>query len=899
MRIDDLRQLDDGADLDADVCVVGSGPAGWAIATELSGSGLRVVIAESGGLDREPASEALNAIHDVGTPTFNGRTRALGGTSRTWFGRCIPLAGIDLERRPWVPASGWPLTARDLDPYVARAAERLGATLWSDGERPPPRGWPAPLPAIDPSRLSAVWWQDTVPLDSAAALARERSSGVRVLLHATVTQLVTDGSAKVLESVEVACAPDRRATIRTRLAILCAGGLENARILLYSDRVRPAGLGNDRDLVGRYLMDHPRDPAVPVRIDPRDERPFRRLFGPHRLTVATGRRHGFRLGFALDDGLQRSQELLHTAAIVEEIGAEDDPVAAILRLRDGDRGPRRADARRIAAAPLRSMRAVRAMARDEVSPRAVQTLGFELISEQLPDPDSRVRLARERDRLGLPLAEIDWRTHELELCSQVVLAHEIAAALPGLGLARPALAEWLLQRGGGRPRLTDGCHPAGTTRMARDPGQGVVDGDCRVHGMENLYVAGSSVFPTAGHANPTLTIVALAIRLADHVRATLAPRRPAPPAGTARPPQVAVTGATGFIGGRLTEALLDGGARVTCLVRGAGRGRAGPRARAARVDMRSPSEVRAAIGGAGAVFHCAYDWTDESFNLAALRSLIDACVDGGVRLVHLSSFMVYHRSGAGVRTERAPRVAGGAGYPAVKAALESEIRRAVSERGLAATILQPTNVYGPHSRMWTERPADMLRFGTVVLPAPGDGPISLVHVDDLVAAMLAAWRRDRDRGESFIIDGADTPSWREFYAAVAAVIGVRGAELRDPAEIRRESTVAARLRRLAGDPAHLAHALWLRAPSRRAMERAVGAAPPAVRSKLVAFLDQPCERWLRARHLPDLEFTRSRVTYSSEKARRLLGYEPRLDFASGMAETAPYLEQYVRFAYRS
>jgi len=891
MRIDDLRQLDDGTRLEADVCIVGTGPAGWTIADELSGSGLRVLMLESGGLDEEPEVAALNRIRDLGTPTFNGRTRALGGTSRTWFGRCIPLGEIDLEERSWVPSSGWPLSADELKPYVVRAAERLGASLWSGDGPPPPPGWPAPLPEVDRTRLSRVWWQDTVPLDAGAALARDRVGDAHVLLHATVTQLHAGPHARALESVEVACAPDHRATIRARAAILCAGGIENARILLCSDRVSPGGLGNGHDLVGRHLIDHPRDPTIPVRVARGDEAAFRGLFGPHRLAVAGGERHGFRLGFAVSAELQRREGLLNAAAIVERIESPRDPVPALLRLRDRDLARRRSDARQIAGAPIATLRALRAMARDEPSAGPVEALGFELISEQVPDPESRVRLGRERDRLGLPVAEVDWRVHELERRSQAALAREIATALPRLGLSRPALAAWLTDRDERPVHFTDGCHPAGTTRMARDPRRGVVDPDCMVHGIENLYVAGSSVFPTAGHANPTLAIVALAIRLADRIRATIGPRRAA--ARRAEPATV-VTGATGFIGGRLTRALLDAGGRVRCPVRDGGERRLPAGAEPVRVDMRSPSAVHAAIEGARTVFHCAYDFSSEAWNEIALRRLIDACARRGARLVHLSSFMVYDRSGSGARTEQAPYVSSGEGYPAVKRALEAEIRRAVREQGLDASILQPTNVYGPFSRLWTERPADMLRFGTVVLPEPGDGRVSLVHVDDVVAALLAAGRRKEAAGATFILDGADTPSWRVFYEAVAAAIGIPGPELRPVAEIRRESRLPARLGRLARDPVRLARALWLTSPGRRALEHAIGRLPLAARHRLTHFLEEPSERWRGIRHLPDLEFTLSKATFSSERARRELGFSPRR-FAAGMADTGPYLERYVRF----
>jgi len=522
MSIDDLRIIGGDAPIETDLCLIGSGPAGWAIAEELRESGLRILMLESGGHELDPDTDALNRIENIGTPFFNGRGRNLGGTSRFWGGRCIPFDDIDYERRPWITRSGWPFSAETMAAYVDRASEHLGVGPYYEGDErcPMPEGL-RPQPNVNSALLHSIWWEDPAYIDFGRVLTTRRSPNLWVLVRATATHLNTDPSGRQITSVEVADADGRRLTVRPRAVVLCAGGVENARILLYSNRANPDGVGNTHDVVGRHLMDHPRDFDLIARVEPSDANCFRDLFGPYKLNSMRGR-HDFSCGFVLSPEQQRAERLLNAAAWPHEMYADDDPFAAVKRLAKGPRDRVLRDAGLVASQPgvlLRGLHS-RLVTRQRVR-RKVERIGFLVASEQCPDPDSRVQLSQQRDWLDLPISKVDWRVGELEARSQAMLARTIAAEFARLGLPPVRLADWVRDGRFENAKFMDGCHPSGTTRMADNPRDGVVDANCQVHGVDRLYVAGSSVFPTAGHANPTLMIVALAVRLSQHLKKRL------------------------------------------------------------------------------------------------------------------------------------------------------------------------------------------------------------------------------------------------------------------------------------------------------------------------------------------------------------------------------------------
>jgi len=907
--IDNLRSLDADRFIETDVCLVGSGPAGWTIAEELRGSGLRVLLVESGGLDPTPDVSLHHAIEDVGVPLINGRDRGLGGTSNTWSGRLAPLDAIDYEARAWIPNSGWPFGPDELEPYLSRASGHLGGGSYDFAEAPRGEDGVMPVPELSASGLGMASWQETGSVRIGHRLRSSDNPDLRVLVNATVTHLTTDASGAHLESVEITDG-FKRAVVRARATVLCAGGIENAHILLCSNRILAAGIGNAHDLVGRYFMDHPKGPGYFVRFDLRDAAKIYALLGPHRVRdvdaslVITN-------GFAFAPERQRRDGLLNCAAWPVGTVAVDDPVDALKRIAGGSRAM--LDRRAIVGNPKEVSRAVRSLIARRHVRRKLDALGLVATSEQRPDPQSRITLSEHRDALGRPMARIDWRIGRQEIDSQAALAEAIVATTARLGFRDAWVAPWTMSRRLEGESFIDSCHPTGTTRMSDSPRSGVVDRDLRLHGMTGLYIAGSSVFPTGGHANPTLTIVALAMRLGRHLKRELtasgtslvaaeamvpdcvplgetASGSPAVEAGTT----VAVTGATGFIGGRLVETLVARGMSVICPIRDAASGerveRAGGSPRA--LDLTDPYAVRAALVGVDTIFHCAYDWQDESWNLAALRALIDACkVNRCRRLVLLSSFVVYDLPRDGVVTEETFAERSGGGYAFTKRALEGLLLRAVREDGLPGTILQPTIVYGPRAHGWTEEPADRLRYGTVVLPAPDDGICNAVYVDDVVHAIILSADAPAAIGQRYLISGPDEPTWGAFYERLAGEIGVGGPTYRAPADIVRAGSRSRKLLAFALDPAR-AFGKLSKSGLARKIVRIASAVFPDSTARLMESLSIPDSRRPKFVHVPSpgqMRFLQNRATIGSEKARLDLGYAPEYGLAAGMKVTGEYL----------
>ena len=600
-----------------------------------------------------------------------------------------------------MPHSGWPFGHEAISSCLDLASQYLGAgPHLSNGPRSPPLPRSALKPEVDPGQLRNIWWTQGKGPDGGtikfARLFRKRlHPAIRVLVHATVVHLNTNAAGSDIDSVEISDPEGRRAIVKSRVVVLCAGGIENARILLYSNRVIPVGVGNFHDLVGRFLMDHPRDLTMAITMDPKEQHKIRKLFGPYVFDNGDGPRE-FLGGLQLSPEIQRREQLLNCVAWpIEEI-SEDDPTWAAVRLAKGDRTNLFPDLMLVASDIGLVLGAARSrLLTHQPVRRKCRKLGFLIASEQCPNPNSRVTLSKRLDRFGLPIARTDWRISSQDWQSQVVLAKTIEKEFQRLRLPKVHLADWITSGRLHAGVLSDGCHPTGTTRMASDPRCGVVDPDCRVHGIDGLYIAGSSVFPTAGHANPTLMIIAMAARLAEHLKTRLASSQlraePSPPAdATAVPPDpktvqslqsafaeggvtmenkvaandartyvvepgtiVAVTGSTGFIGGRLAERLVEQGAAVTCLLRGD----PSPRlqrlgAKLCKIDIANEDAVRNSLKGIDWVFHCAYNSNSTEWNFKALLALIAACRQNEWRrFVHVSSFVVYDLPAEGELTE--------------------------------------------------------------------------------------------------------------------------------------------------------------------------------------------------------------------------------------------------------
>jgi choline dehydrogenase-like flavoprotein len=524
--------------LRCDVCVIGTGPAGITIARELSGTSLRVTLLESGGTERQEAADALNEIESLGWPRvmdqWNVRNRMVGGSSNTWSGRCAPFDEMDLQSREWVPYSGWPLKLGDLASYIDRSAAHLGLgagngitddRIWALTGQPRRMAGPGP----DPDELLPMFWQysrDAVNQYDNTRFAHFTDTlgpNITIVTNATVLRVNATESAAAVESVDFASAGGRPWRLPAATIVLCAGGIENARLLLSSDNVAPQGLGNDRDLVGRFLMDHLRGPVASFPLT--GAQAVLAQFGTFKSASAGG--NIFQPGLRLSPAIQQAEGLLSCSAWVHEYIAADDPWEMLIRFLRREPGAR-PDFRSMLANSGLVIRGLREhFISHRALPRKLAEVALEAMCEQVPNPDSRVTLSERRDRLGMRISRIDWRVCEEEARTMRRMAELMAGQFSLMGIDPPELAEWV-RDGGMIPRtFSDVAHPTGTTRMADDPAQGVVNAHGEVHGVHGLFIGGSSVFPTAGHANPTQLIVALAVRLADTLR-----DRATPGAGT-------------------------------------------------------------------------------------------------------------------------------------------------------------------------------------------------------------------------------------------------------------------------------------------------------------------------------------------------------------------------------
>lgn len=542
----DARGCTDGTVLTTDVCIIGGGPAGIAIARELAGHRLGVVLIESGGLTADRATQRLYRGANVGRiyfPLDACRNRYFGGSTNTWGGWCRPLDPIDYRARSWVPHSGWPFDAAHLAPYCRRAEAtcQLVSPDYDGGVWAARAGY-GPL-AVSGAFVHEVFqFSPPTLFGETYREALARAPNVTVLLHANALRIDVDPEGGAATGVAVGVLRGGSLRVTARAFVLAAGGIENPRLLLASNAVRPAGLGNERDLVGRFFMEHPHVPTGAFLPSARgyDNRFYeKRTVGASTIkgvlvpSPATAEREGI-LGISVSPeppGYSVAEHfnawprrLVLALTRMERLSQRTRVYAAIRRAEQAlhvmaGRGPRNAFARHL----QETLEAADGDGAPADGAPLAPGARFRLYcrSEQAPNPDSRVTIGRERDALGVPRARLDWRLSALDLHTIRTTVTLLAAEVGAVGAGRVQLAEgW--QDDAWAERIVGGPHHMGTTRMSNDPTRGVVDADSRVHSVANLYVAGSSVFPTSGYANPTLTLLALAIRLADHLRERLA-----------------------------------------------------------------------------------------------------------------------------------------------------------------------------------------------------------------------------------------------------------------------------------------------------------------------------------------------------------------------------------------
>jgi len=559
----DANRIPHGATLSADLCIAGAGAAGIALALALMDSGLDVVLLESGADRPDERTQQLYqggvADERLHTSPDRYRVRRFGGSTTLWGGRCMPFDAIDFEPRDYIAHSGWPISLADLLPHYPEANRLCEA---GDFAYTAQDAFSRPIRPMIGGYQGEAFSTDTLerfscPTDFARRYRRRLENGpVRVLHNANLCALdgggagTHAGAGRQVGPATVRTLAGTAFTVRARAYVLAAGGLETARLLLASPGASGRGLGNAHDLVGRYYMCH-----------------IAGTIGTADLSGASSVWHGYEVA---DDGVYcrrrlalrpQAQRRLQAGNFVARLHHPRIPDAGhgvgILSLlylarpfipyeygkrlygdAPGGAGAWLAHLRNVAAdAPgtarflwhwlRRRTLAERKFPSIVVHPRN-RRYSLDFHAEQEPNPDSRVTLGEEVDALGMRRLRVDWRyTRRDVLTVQAALA-ELAGELRAAGVGSfeydPETVEAEMTRYGAY-----GGHHIGTARMGTDPRSSVVDPDCRVHEAGNLYVAGSAVFPTSSQANPTLTIVALALRLAAHLRAEYGAR----PAGAA------------------------------------------------------------------------------------------------------------------------------------------------------------------------------------------------------------------------------------------------------------------------------------------------------------------------------------------------------------------------------
>lgn len=539
-------------EIETDVCIVGSGPAGITLARAWLGSSVRVCLIESGGLAPEPVTQSLYEGINVGAGSLDPascRLRAFGGSTNVWGGGCIPLGQLDFEHRHWVTDSGWPVSFAQMQPYYARALSllRIDAHEFAEGtfSTPPAR---QPLSFEDDTLRNCNFIRSPVFFGEAFLDELRLAPNIQVILHATVTSLDTCANASHVQQVKARSSAGNTLSVKAKTYVLACGGIENARLMLLSNTTAPKGVGNENDLVGRYFMDHPSGLLGTLSTDV-----------PERITRAYDRSEvsGPASSFpelCLSESSLRSHSLLN--ARLKPFVVEGPVPPGLQGLRDIRNALRRSsrdesmalegrmsavESTRSRAAEARARRSIRnfgraaiavglhlddiayAWKRKRAAKLPVQAERVDLVGyfEQAPNPSSRVRLGHELDALGQRKVVVDWQLTELDWRT-----YRMAASLFGSKLANASQgtftpAEWLQATAGNGAEIHGTAHHMGTTRMAESSSRGVVNLDSRVHSVDNLYISGSSVFPTGGWAFPTFTIVALSLRLSDHLRMVL------------------------------------------------------------------------------------------------------------------------------------------------------------------------------------------------------------------------------------------------------------------------------------------------------------------------------------------------------------------------------------------
>ncbi|MBV08673.1 GMC family oxidoreductase [Rubinisphaera sp.] len=452
----------------ADVAIVGGGPVGLLVAERLAKL-CDVVVLESGGRHDEQPADKLNVARVVpdSYPINETRTRRLGGSTALWAGYLTPVDSSDLEVRDWIDGSGWPIKWSELQHHFDRILGRFHLpkgdfeSLFNTSALASGCGIDLPF---DPRLFRWRTWRFGTPIwrFGRADEARLDASNTPIILtHANVIDLRLSNDHGRIDGVVVRTICGREGRLKANLVVIACGGLETPRLLLNCDSQQPWGIGNQHGLVGRFFMEHPHHTLSAIEV----QNSSILSFSASRVCVSG--RSDLSFNFGPTNEFQKASRLLNAG-----------------------------------------LHAFRTPAMSEGQPPRIGAY-----MEQVPNPESRVKLSTEVDAVGMRGINLEWKLLEEDWRSVESIQEKLLAEFEREGLGRLARGAAPLREG----HVLHSNHHLGTTRMAATPEEGVVNANCQIHGIENGYLIGGNVFPTGGWANPSLTLLALASRLADHL----------------------------------------------------------------------------------------------------------------------------------------------------------------------------------------------------------------------------------------------------------------------------------------------------------------------------------------------------------------------------------------------
>jgi choline dehydrogenase-like flavoprotein len=508
----DARLIDDKTIIEGDICIIGAGAAGISIALEWKNSPNKVILLEGGGFEYDDKVQELYNGKLTGNPYFPmkaSRLHYFGGSTGHWGGMCSTFDSIDFMKRDWVKHSGWPIKLEDIASYYSRVHPilDLGPYEWDV------KYWQNQNPSLKPLPLdeNVIWskmWQFSPPTRFGTKYKEAiiGAKNIHLYTYANVVDINAVENLSAINQVTVKNYTGKQHIVKAKIFILACCSIQNARLLLASNKQAVSGLGNDHDNVGRYFMEHPHIESGELWLS--DSHPLD-LYKMKKDTKA-------RAELAISEKKQIELKILNGTIALMPLYLTKNRISNIKMYSDDD--PRRSMDSLMKYSSLDKRNFFERHFMPSKFPKAY---GLLTRMEQEPNPLSRVVLSNENDSLGVPRANLDWKMSPIDKKTVCKISEVFGQQVGAAGIGRVRLPDFMLdEKDDSIPSslVSGGWHHMGTTRMSDNPKEGVVDANCKVHGISNLYIAGASCFTTGGAVNPTLTTVAISLRLSDYLK---------------------------------------------------------------------------------------------------------------------------------------------------------------------------------------------------------------------------------------------------------------------------------------------------------------------------------------------------------------------------------------------